>query len=88
MVKLKKKILHSQEKNHFWIPACGTVNTWMFLLENLITKILLELLKDLKTDHIFAHSDKQIDACLCHIICKKPIHYQAVILLVGGYYQL
>ena len=49
---------------------------------------LLELLRDLETDHIFAYSDEQVYASLCHIIWKEPIRYQAVILLMDGFHQL
>ena len=83
--KMNEKKFCILKKKHFWIPAYDTVNTWISLLENLITEILPEILKDLETDHIYAHSDEQIITCLCHIICKEPVLYQDVKLLLGGY---
>ena len=49
---------------------------------------LLELLKDLEIDHIFAHSDEKVYACLCDIIWKEPTRHQAVIFLMGSFHQL
>lgn len=50
--------------------------------------MLLSLMKELDVGHIFAHSDEQVYARLCHIIWKYPDVYKNVILLMGGFHQL
>jgi len=47
---------------------------------------LLDLMKEV--EHIFAHSDEQVYACLAHILWKFPEVYKDFVILMGGFHQL
>ena len=49
---------------------------------------LLDIMKELDLDHIFAHADELIYSKLVHILWKFPDFYNRVIVLMGGFHQL
>ena len=49
---------------------------------------LLDLMKELEINHIFAHADEQVSARLAHILGKFPDTYENVMILMGGFHQL
>ena len=49
---------------------------------------LLDIMKELDLDHIFAHADELIYSKLVYILWKFPEIYDRVIVLMGGFHQL
>lgn len=49
---------------------------------------LLDMMKELDLDHIFAHADELVYSKLAHIIWKHPDIYGRVIIIMGGFHQL
>ena len=49
---------------------------------------LLDIMKKLDLDHIFAHADELVDSKFVHILWKFSDIYNRVIVLMGGFHQL
>ena len=49
---------------------------------------LLDIMKELDLDHIFAHADELVYSKVMHILWKFPDIYNRVIVLMGGFHQL
>ena len=58
-------------------PACK-----MFLDD------LLDIMKELDLDHIFAHANELVRSKFVHILWKFPDIYNRVMVLMGGFHQL
>ena len=49
---------------------------------------LLDIMKELDLDHIFAHADELIYSKLVYILWKFPDVYNRVMVLIGNFHEL